>query len=99
MIQEGNGNNNCVGSYIEMFAKGKSNIFFIRKNDNPSKSYITIEVNSDFSKVRQAYYSSNREITNEKDLSFINTWIDRIKNIYKESNDLSVDKDIVEDMF
>lgn len=100
LLQEGRNNNNCVGGYIESFAKGRSNIFFIRKNDNPEKSYITIEVNNDFSGVRQAYYSSNREITNANDLNFISNWINHIKDVYKgKIQSLTMDKDIVDDMF
>lgn len=93
LLQEGRNNNNCVGGYIERFAKGTSNIFFIRKKDDLERSYITIEVNNDFSGVRQAYYSSNREITKESDLNFIQSWVSHIKEIYK-STILNEDKDL-----
>lgn len=100
LLQEGRNNNNCVGGYIESFAKGRSNIFFIRKNDNPEKSYITIEVNNDFSGVRQAYYSSNREITNQQDIKFIDNWVEHIKELYNKTiQPLTMEKDIVDDMF
>jgi len=98
LLQEGRNNNNCVGGYIERFAKGTSNIFFIRKNENPEKSYITIELNNDFSNYRQAYYSSNRDITDPKDLSFIRKWIEKTKEIYNQKS-LGMEKDIVDDMF
>lgn len=97
LLQEGRNNNNCVGGYIEQFAKGTSNIFFIRKQSELDKSYITIEVNNDFSGVRQAYYSSNREITKESDLNFIQSWINHIKELYKSSMVMD-EKDIVDDM-
>lgn len=98
LFQEGRNNHNCVGSYCERYASGNSNIGFIRKKDNPEQSYITIEVNSDFTKVNQAFYSSNRDITNIKDLKFINSWIDHNKDInQKEMNE--IDKDITDDMF
>ncbi len=100
LLQEGRNNNNCVGGYIESFAKGRSNIFFIRQNEDPEKSYITIEVNNDFSGVRQAYYSSNREITNPQDRKFIDNWVEHIKELYqKTTQSLSMEKDIVDDMF
>ena len=83
---------------MERFAKGTSNIFFIRKNDNPERSYITIELNNDFSDYRQAYYSSNRDITDPKDMNFIKKWIEKTKEIYNQKT-LSLDKDITEDMF
>lgn len=100
LMKEGRNNNNCVGSYVESFAKKRSNIFFIRKNEEPEKSYITIEVNNDFSGVRQAYYGSNREITKNDDLNFISKWVDYIKDVYtKTKTSLNLEKDIVDDMF
>lgn len=98
LIQEGRNNHNCVASYIDRYASGKSNIGFIRKVDSPEDSYITIEVNSDFTKVNQAFYSSNRDITNPKDLRFINSWIENNKEI-NVNFDKEYDKDITDDMF
>lgn len=98
LFQEGRNNHNCVGSYCERYANGSSNIGFIRKKDNPEQSYITIEVNSDFTKVNQAFYSSNRDITSIRDLKFIESWIEHNKGVnQKEINE--VDKDITDDMF
>lgn len=98
LIKEGSNNHNCVASYFENFAKGQSNIFFIRKKDAPDDSYITIELNSDFSKIKQAFYSSNREITNQNDLYFINSWIEHNKQINK-SIEIEKEKDITDDMY
>lgn len=98
LIQEGSNNHNCVGSYTERFAKGQSNIFFIRKEEAPDKSYITIEVNSSLDKVKQAFYSSNREITNVDDLNFINSWIEHNKSVGKNL-EVEEEKDIVDEMF
>lgn len=98
LLQEGSNNHNCVASYVERFAKGQSNIFFIRKEESPLDSYITIEVNSTFDRVKQAFYSSNREITNQRDLNFINSWIEHNKSVDK-SLEIKEDKDITDDMF
>lgn len=99
LIVEGNQNHNCVGSYIERFAKGTSNIFFIRKKESPEDSYITIEVNSDFTKIKQAFYSSNREITKESDWVFINKWLEHNRDVSKDKNINHEEKDITDDMF
>lgn len=99
LLQEGSHNHNCVGSYVERFAKGQSNIFFIRKEETLEDSYITIEVNGDFTIVRQAFYSSNREITNLNDLKFIEEWIENNKSINKGNKKLEEEKDITDDMF
>lgn len=42
---EGEALHHCVGGYVESVAKGKTNIFFVRKADEPDKSYFTMEWN------------------------------------------------------
>lgn len=79
LLIEGNQNRNCVGSYTDRYAKGKSEIFFVRKKETPDKSYITIETMNNATEIYQAYYSSNRTIDNQKDLNFLNKWIARNK--------------------
>lgn len=79
ILIEGNQNRNCVGSYADRYAKGKSEIFFVRKKETPDKSYITIKTMNNATEIYQAYYSSNRTIDNQKDLNFLNKWISRNK--------------------
>ena len=98
LFQEGRNNHNCVGSYCDRYANGSSNIGFIRKIDNPEQSYITIEVNSDFTKVNQAFYSSNRDITSIRDIKFIESWIEHNKEINQEKSN-EFDRDITDDMY
>lgn len=42
---EGEALHHCVGGYVERVAKGETNIFFVRKADEPDKSYFTMEWN------------------------------------------------------
>ena len=42
---EGEALHHCVGGYVERVAKGETNIFFVRKADQPDKSYFTMEWN------------------------------------------------------
>ena len=44
------------------------------------------------------FNSSNRDITDPKDMNFIKKWIEKTKEIYNQKS-LSLDKDITEDMF
>lgn len=45
---EGNQQHNCVGNYYhDSIAQGRNLIYFIRKKENPSKSYITCRFNID----------------------------------------------------
>lgn len=41
--REGEALHHCVGGYVERVARGETNIFFVRKADQPDKSYFTME--------------------------------------------------------
>lgn len=77
LIAEGKNNHNCVGSYVERHAEGSSNIFFIRRNDAPKLSYITLELDKSLSSVKQAYYRYNEPI-DHRDQQFIDEWLEKI---------------------
>lgn len=42
---EGEALHHCVGGYVQRVARGETNIFFVRKADEPGKSYFTMEWN------------------------------------------------------
>lgn len=44
LVAEGKALHHCVGGYAERHAQGKTNILFVRKNDNPDKPLFTMEV-------------------------------------------------------
>lgn len=48
---------NCLNSYIYSHALGTASIMFLRKNDNPDKSYVTVEINN--LEITQVYGSRN----------------------------------------
>lgn len=47
LMEEGKALSHCVGGYADRYAKGETNIFFIRKISEPDKSYFTIEIKKD----------------------------------------------------
>lgn len=54
--------NNCVYScYLEEVINGKTSVVFIRKKDNPQKSFITCEVNNR-GQIRQYLYRFNNNV-------------------------------------
>lgn len=81
LVNEGRGNRNCVASYVDSYAKGKSEIFFIRKKDDPEKSYITIETYGNGENLSQAFYASNQPINNANDMDFIIKWLIHNKEV------------------
>lgn len=62
IIDEGEQQHNCVGRlYLNSVAQGNTNIIFIRKKNNPQKSYITCEVNNN-GFIQQYLLAYNRRV-------------------------------------
>lgn len=47
LFNEGKTLNHCVGRYAKTYAEGKTNLFFIRKIDEPNTSFYTMEIVDD----------------------------------------------------
>lgn len=76
---------NCVASYIDRVINRQCNIVFLRKKDNPEKSYITVELID--GKVVQAYRAYNQEISSE-DKDILNKYEEYLKEeVYFENNE------------
>ena len=76
---------NCVASYIDRVINRQCNIVFLRKKDNPEKSYITVELID--GKVVQAYRAYNQEIGSE-DKDVLNKYEEYLKEeVYFENNE------------
>ena len=56
--REGEVLHHCVGTYTERVAKGETNIFFVRKEKEPSVPYFTVEYKN--GKVAQCRGSHNQ---------------------------------------
>ena len=80
-IDEGNQQHNCVGSYYRSVEGGRCVIFFIRKKETPSKSYITAECTK--SGLGQLYYSNNRPVMEKEIRDFANYIAKKIIAGYK----------------
>lgn len=64
-IQEGINQHNCVASYFRRVINGECIVFFIRKKEEPSISFITAEVTK--SGLRQVMLSNNRIVVCDTD--------------------------------
>lgn len=60
IVDEGQQQSNCVGSYVDSFAKKETIIFFVRDKDTPQKSFVTVEFRN--GEMRQCYYAYNRRV-------------------------------------
>ena len=75
---EGRNMRNCVASYYNKVASGKSKILFMRQREFVDKSYITVEFNKHNNAV-QFYRKANRAVSQEEE-SFIREWEYNIQN-------------------
>lgn len=65
----------CVGGYISRVAEGRTNILFLRKNENIDIPFFTIEINN-HNEVIQIHGLYNRWLGNEPDaVKFVINWI------------------------
>lgn len=74
--KEGIIQHNCVGTYIGNILLEKTNVLFLRKENEPDKPYITAEIRDD--KIMQARYKANRDCKKEI--------YDILKEYIKETN-------------
>lgn len=84
LIAEGRSLHHCVGGYASRYASGGTNIFFIRKADNPEIPYYTLELGKKpeytIWQVRGRHNcSATPEIT-----AFLSEWTDKVVKERKE---------------
>ncbi|NCC44060.1 MAG: hypothetical protein EOM18_10895, partial [Clostridia bacterium] len=73
MLKEGIEQCSCVASYIDFVLEGISQIYFMRKKDDPGHPLVTIEVRGNV--IRQAYGFANRHLDFEEQ-DFMKRWAD-----------------------
>lgn len=83
MTDEAQQQANCLASYTKKYINGESEIFFMRKKDEPETSYITIEKHG--YELRQIYYACNRHVSDE-DRKVAEEWLKRCEKIDKKGN-------------
>ena len=73
VVNEATAQHNCLRSYIEKIGEGRTRVAFIRKKDEPDKSYITVEVDMD-NRIIQVKGPYNRNPRNKTVNEFISKW-------------------------
>lgn len=77
LLDESQQQNNCVRTYVDRYAEGECDIYFMRKLDNPEKSLVTVEVREN--KVVQKRTKNNDITTEEQDI-FLKKWEETVLN-------------------
>ena len=79
LAKEGMTLHHCVKSYIDRVANGRTNIMFIRKNENLEEPFFTVEVSNDGT-IEQVHGFGNRNANTEEGLEdFVKEWADAKK--------------------
>lgn len=99
LIDEGEQQHNCVGSayYKSSMSEGASFIYFIRKKNEPKKSYITCRFDMYTKETVEARYKFNDEVSKEEDGRAILKTSEFIKKII-ETEEVKNDKRVTAKM-
>lgn len=90
IVNEGNNQHNCVGGYVRYVAEGRSIICFLRKHEDPTHSWVTIELAKEDEGLRlaQIYQTNNAEISEEQQKA-VGMWLKQNNIIHKHITGLS----------
>ena len=81
-VQEASAQNNCVNSwYKEKVANKETHVVFVRKKSNPSKSYITCEVNN-HGYIQQFLLANNRRCDSAPDEEFLRAYQHHLDTVW-----------------
>ena len=84
LIDEGEQQHNCIGHfYNDSMCKGNVFIYFIRKKNEPEKSYITCRFDVYTKKTVEARYKFNDEVFKEEDKKAVFKSSEFIKRNYR----------------
>lgn len=72
IVSEAQHQHNCMRSYIERVTKGETSVAFIRRNSDPEKSYVSVEVRK--GRLVQVKGFGNSVVRDRTTLDFINEW-------------------------
>ena len=79
IVQEGSSLHHCVGSYVNRYAEGRTNILVLRKKEEPNKPFYTIEVTHDFDKKDALRFAQIRGLNNCSPLEEMVPFVDAYK--------------------
>lgn len=87
LIAEGKSLDHCVARYANDVAKGKTNIFFIRKLSEPNTPYYTLEYKNDKIQQNRGYKNSD---PSEDVVVFANQWLKYINALNTMNKQLNI---------
>ena len=79
-ISEGNQQHNCVSSYVRRVINKDCVIFFIRKKEDPTESFITAECRTNG--LNQIMYKNNVPVSNKDLVAYATEFCDKIRGMH-----------------
>jgi hypothetical protein len=81
IVNEGSSLRHCVAGYVDNHAQGRTTIMFLRRNDDPTTSFYTIEIRND-NTIQQIHGFGNRWLGNNPEaIPTVMRWL-RENNLY-----------------
>ena len=77
LTNEGKALHNCIGTYVDRIANGKTLVFFVRQLNNPSAPFVAFEYHD--GEVVQCRYDHNKSVDDDNILQFVNKFADCLK--------------------
>lgn len=74
LLDEAKQQSNCVASYSDRIIEGRSQIYVLRKTEEPDKSLVTLEIDPQTMKVGQCYLACNTPVKDGAIWDFIKKW-------------------------
>ena len=77
LVKESKALHNCLGTYAERIANGKTLVFFVRRLNDPTAPFVAFEyVNGD---VVQCRADNNQNVNDDKIVSFVDAFAERLR--------------------
>ena len=77
LIEEGRSQHNCVGTYIDRIAEGKTLVFFVRRLNDPTAPFVDFEYCN--GEVVQCRYDHNENVEDTEIIDFVNRFAEVLR--------------------
>ena len=91
LLDEGRSLHNCIGTYVDRVAEGKTFVFFVRKLDAPNEPFVAFEYAN--GGVVQCRYDHNKAVKDDNIINFVDAFAERLRKnkvLYFDSFDIKV---------
>ena len=77
LLKEGRHLHNCIGTYIDRIAEGKTLVFFVRRLNDINAPFVAFEYCN--GEVVQCRYDKNEAVKDDKIINFVDAFAERLR--------------------